>query len=157
MKVGLDTSILAAAEGIRGAPLQRAAVAVIRDLPHDSVVVPAYALGELFTVLVRSGTRSEVEARNSCLAWRDSFAVPALSSDIAVTATQLVGVRGLTYWEAVVISTVAAADCRLVLSDTLPDGFTWGTVTVTNPFEAMRHPLLEAILRAGRDVLQQTR
>lgn len=151
MKVGLDTSVLAAAEGLRGAFRQQAAVSVIHDLPHDSVVVPAYVLGELFTVLVRSGRRSETDARNNCLAWRDSFAVPAISGDIVLVATQLTGDRGLRYWEAVVMASAAAAECRLVLSDTLPEGFTWGTVTATNPFVGKRHPLLEAIIRAGRD------
>ena len=47
-----------------------------------------------------------------------------------------------------VVILVAAADagCRLLLSEDLQEGFTWSGVTVTNPFSATRHPLLEAML-----------
>jgi predicted nucleic acid-binding protein len=41
----------------------------------------------------------------------------------------------------------ADADCRLVLSEDLQEGFTWRGVTVTNPFGAERHPLLDAWLQ----------
>jgi hypothetical protein len=34
----------------------------------------------------------------------------------------------------------------LLLSEDLQDGFTWGGVTVANPFAARRHALLESLL-----------
>ncbi len=37
----------------------------------------------------------------------------------------------------------AEAGCRLLLSEDLQEGFTWGGVTVVNPFAATVHPLLE--------------
>ncbi|MCC6387430.1 MAG: PIN domain-containing protein [Dehalococcoidia bacterium] len=156
MKVGIDTDVLAAAEGIRGASRQAAAVAIIRDLPHDSIIVPAPALGELFTLLTRPGVRSASEARAACLGWRDAFAIQAVSSDIVLTATHLVGESGLEIRDAIVMSSVAAADCRLVLSEGLPDGFTWGVVTAVNPFARTRHPLLEFILRSAKVSSQPT-
>ncbi|TIP50920.1 MAG: PIN domain-containing protein, partial [Mesorhizobium sp.] len=39
--------------------------------------------------------------------------------------------------------------CRLLLSEDLQDGFTWGGVTVVNPFASPRHALLDALLGTG--------
>lgn len=56
----------------------------------------------------------------------------------------------LGIWDALILSAAADAGCRLLLSEDLQDGFTWGGVTVANPFAASRHPLLEALLSEGR-------
>ena len=42
----------------------------------------------------------------------------------------------------------AEAECRLLLSEDLEEGFTWRGVTVTNPFAPTLHPLLASLLRA---------
>jgi hypothetical protein len=39
----------------------------------------------------------------------------------------------------------------LLLSEDLQDGFSWAGVTVTNPFAATCHPLLEDALLGGAD------
>ena len=39
----------------------------------------------------------------------------------------------------------AQAGCRLLLSEDLQEGFTWGAVTVVNPFSSQRHALLNAL------------
>lgn len=51
----------------------------------------------------------------------------------------------LGWWDAVVLSAAADARCRLLLSEDLQEGFTWGGVTVTNPFSSSCHPLLQAM------------
>jgi len=48
------------------------------------------------------------------------------------------------------LSAAAAADCRLLLTEDLQDGFTWRGVTVTNPFVPTRHELLSALLEDGK-------
>jgi hypothetical protein len=35
------------------------------------------------------------------------------------------------------------------LSEDLQEGFTWGGVTVINPFASPQHPLLQALLEEG--------
>jgi predicted nucleic acid-binding protein len=52
----------------------------------------------------------------------------------------------LGIWDAVILCAAAEAGCRLLLSEDMQDGFIWQGVTVTNPFAASRHPLLEAML-----------
>ena len=53
----------------------------------------------------------------------------------------------LAFWDALILSAAADADCRLLLSEDLRDGFTWSGVTVTNPFASSRHPLLTSLTK----------
>lgn len=63
-----------------------------------------------------------------------------------LNATDLATDHNLRIWDAVVLSASAEAGCRLLLSEDLQEGFTWRGVTVTNPFAATKHVLLEALL-----------
>jgi len=68
-----------------------------------------------------------------------------------INATDLASDHGLTIWDSVILAASAEAQCRLLLSEDLQDGFTWGGVTVTNPFAPALHPLLAASLAAIED------
>lgn len=70
------------------------------------------------------------------------------SATAMVNATDLASDHGLTIWYSIVLAASAEAECRLLLSEDLQEGFTWRGVTVTNPFAATRHPLLAALLTA---------
>jgi predicted nucleic acid-binding protein len=80
------------------------------------------------------------------LSWRDAYAVVETSAAVIVNATDLASDHGLTIWDSVVLAASAEAECRLLLSEDLQDGFTWRGVTVTNPFAATLHPILAALL-----------
>ena len=54
----------------------------------------------------------------------------------------------LFMWDAVMVAAAAHARCRLLLSEDLQEGFTWGGVTVVNPFARVRHPLLARVMGA---------
>ena len=56
--------------------------------------------------------------------------------------------RGLTIWDSVVLAASAEAECRLLLSEDLQEGFTWRGVTVANPFAPVLNPILAAMLAA---------
>lgn len=70
------------------------------------------------------------------------------SPAVMLTAAGLAADHELGIWDAVILSAAAASGCRLLISEDLLDGFTWGGVTVTNPFSRTRHPLLSALLNA---------
>jgi predicted nucleic acid-binding protein len=53
MRIGLDTNVLAYAEGVNGAGMRDKTLDLIQRLPMGAVVIPVQALGELFNVLVR--------------------------------------------------------------------------------------------------------
>ena len=70
-----------------------------------------------------------------------------LTPNVMVAALDLATDHQLAIWDAVIISAASQAGCRLLLSEDLHDGFSWGGVTVVNPFASPRHELLESLLR----------
>ncbi len=150
MRVALDTNVLAYAEGINGPAMKKAALSLIERLPPASVVVPVQALGELFNVLTRKAKRPRASARSAILGWGDAFTLAETSPGVMMNAADLATDHQLGIWDAVILCSAAEAECRLLLSEDLQDGFTWHGVTVTNPFLPKPHLLLEALL-ADRD------
>lgn len=146
MRLALDTNVLVYAEGVDGPERQQQALAILERLPYDGTFLPVQALGELYNVLVRKARRSRVEARLKILSWRDAFRLIETSVPIMLSAADLAADHQLMIWDAVILSAAADAECRLLLSEDLHDGFTWGGVSVTNPFALTLHPLLEAAL-----------
>jgi predicted nucleic acid-binding protein len=148
VRVGLDTNVLAYAEGVNGAAMKRVALDLVRTLPEGAALLPVQTLGELYHVLVRKAGRSRERARAAILSWRDAFPVIETSDAVMLGAADLATDHQLTIWDAVILSASAEAGCRLLLSEDLQQGFTWKGITVTNPFSSPVHPLLEALLAA---------
>lgn len=147
MRVALDTNILAHAEGVNGFKRRDPALDLIRTLPRQATMIPVQVLGELFNVLVRKAARSRSDARDALLSWRDTFPVIETSPEIMQAAADLATDHQLGIWDAVILSVASQAGCRLLLSEDLQDGFTWGGVTVVDPFASQQHALLDALLR----------
>ena len=120
---------------------------------------PVHVLGELFNVLTTKAGRSRAKAREAVLRWGDTFPLIETSSSVQLLAMDLVVDHHMGIWDALVLSAAADANCRLLLSEDLQDGFTWSGVTVSNPFSTKRHPLLDAVLSSGHanDVQRRTR
>lgn len=146
MRLALDTNVLVHAEGVNGIGKRDAALDLVRCLPQAAVVVPVQVLGELFNVLVRKAGRSKPEAREALLGWQDVFPVAATSPETMLAAADLSADHGLGIWDALILAVASRSGCRLLLSEDLQDGFTWGGVTVANPFRLQRHALLDALL-----------
>jgi predicted nucleic acid-binding protein len=146
VRAAFDTNVLASAEGINGQERRDDAVALIRRLPPEAAVIPVQVLGELFNLLTGKGARSCSEARGAMLSWRDTFPTVATSPETMLMAADLSTDHQMGIWDAVILSAAAQAGCRLLLSEDLHEGFTWGGVTVVNPFSSPRHALLQALL-----------
>ena len=146
MRVALDTNLLVYAEGVNGDAKEKLAEQVIRKLPVDTTFVPVQVLGELFRVLVHKAGRKPRAARASLLSWQSSFPVIDTSHSILLAGVDLSVDHGLNVWDAVVLAAAASAGCRLLLSEDMQEGFTWGGVTVVNPFAAKRNELLAGLL-----------
>jgi predicted nucleic acid-binding protein len=136
VRVALDTNVLVYAEGVNGSSRQQAALAVLRALAAEEVVVPTQALGELFVVLTRKAQRPAAEARAAVLGWSDSYALAATTPDVMFEAMEIVTTHRLALWDAVMLAAAAQAGCRQLLSEDMQDGFTWRGVTIRNPFTA---------------------
>lgn len=146
MRVALDTNFLVYAEGFNDLARCDAARDIVRRLPRSNTFLPVQVLGELFNVLTRKARRPANEARESILGWCDTFSTIETSSAALLAAMDLAVDHQLSMWDAIIVSVAAEANCRLLLSEDMRDGFTWRGVSVTNPFTTTRHPLLDAIL-----------
>lgn len=146
MRIALDTNVLAYVEGINGTPRKKAALEIVEKFPISDVFVPVQALGELFHVLVRKAALPPKQARAAILSWGDAYTLIETSTSVLLAAADLAADHNLTIWDAIMLSSAAAAGCRLLLSEDLQDGFTWHGVTVTNPFAAKKHELLAGLL-----------
>ena len=146
MRVALDTNILAYAEGIDDEARREAAIALMARIPQLTVFLPTQVLGELFTVLMRKGRYSAERARETVLGWVDSFPLIETSQAVLFSAMDLAATRQFSIWDAVILAAAAQAECRLLLSEDMQQGFTWNGVTIANPFSKTPHPLLEAML-----------
>jgi predicted nucleic acid-binding protein len=147
LRVALDTNVLAYAEGVGDTAKRNTALDVIGHLPEGAAALPVQALGELYNVLTRKAGRSRAVARRAILAWRDSFPLIGTTPAVMLSASDLAVDHKLSIWDAVILAAAAEDGCRLLLSEDLQEGFTWGGVTVTNPFAARPHPLLETWLQ----------
>jgi predicted nucleic acid-binding protein len=148
VRAALDTNVLAYAEGVEGHARRDVALELLRCLPQERAVLPVQVLGELFNVLIRKAGRSRHDARDSVLAWRDAFPLVETSPDVMLAAADLAIDHRLGIWDAVIFAATSKVGCRVLLSEDLQEGFTWGGVTVVNPFASARHPLLRALLAA---------
>jgi predicted nucleic acid-binding protein len=127
--------------------VKRDAVAeLLAALPPSSVVIPVQALGELFNVMVRKAGRPRLDAGQVLLGWQDTYATIPTTPEVMSAAVNLVTDHQFTMWDAVILAAASQAGCRLLLSEDLQDGFTWGGVTVVNPFVAPRHALLTILV-----------
>ncbi|MBA3269353.1 MAG: PIN domain-containing protein [Acidobacteria bacterium] len=142
MRVALDTNVLAYAEGTNGIARRDTALEIIDRLRGEEVLLPTQVLGELFAVLVRKAGRSRSASKRAVLEWGDWFPLIETSPEVLLAATDLASDHQFTIWDGIVLAAAADARCRLLLSEDLQDGFTWGGVTVANPFAASLHPLL---------------
>ena len=146
MRVALDTNVLAYAEGINGAERRNSALDLVQRLPQEAAVIPVQVLGELFNVLVRKAGKSRAEAREALLSWGDTFPVVETTPEVMLSAADLATDHQFGIWDAVILSAASEAGCRLLLSEDLQEGFTWGGVTIVNPFASPQHSLLTALL-----------
>jgi predicted nucleic acid-binding protein len=145
VRLALDTNILVYAEGINGAERQAAALSVLRSLKDADIILPVQVLGELFHVLIRKGGRTAEAARETILTWREACVLIETSPAVLLRAMDLVVDHQLGTWDSVILAAAADAECQLLLSEDMQDGFIWGGVTVANPFAATPHPALQAL------------
>jgi predicted nucleic acid-binding protein len=146
VRVALDTNVLAYAEGVNGTARKRDALDLIQRLPAGSALLPVQTLGELFQLLVRKANRTPAQARTAILGWRDAFPLIETSESAIVGAAELAATHRFSFWDGVVLASAAEGGCRLLLTEDLQEGFTWNSVTVTNPFAMSPHPLLTNLL-----------
>lgn len=146
MRVALDTNFLIYAEGINDPVRRDIARDIVRRLPAADTFVPVQVFGELFRMLTRKAGYDAANARATVLNLRDIYVPLDTSQENLLSAMDLACNHQFTIWDAIIVSTAAQANCRLLLSEDLQDGFIWRGLTIVNPFLSSKHPVLEALL-----------
>lgn len=148
MRIAIDTSILAYAEGVNDIGRQKASRTILAGLLQHQLTMPVHVAGELFHVLVRKMGLDQRQARAVVIEWQARFADRPVTTDaVFETALDLAADHGLQIFDAIILAASAEAGCRLLLSEDMQDGFVWRGVTVVNPYAATLHPLLADALR----------
>ena len=142
MKLALDTNVLVYAEGWGDTARCQRARELLAALDPADVLLPVQVLGELHRVLTGKAKRTAQQARNAILSWCDTYASADTTLATMLSAHDLAADHQLGTWDAVVLATAAGAQCRVLLSEDFQAGFTWGGVTVVNPFDDPLSPLL---------------
>jgi predicted nucleic acid-binding protein len=146
VRFALDTNVLAYAEGVNGPAMAKIAWELIARLHGSSTFLPAQVVGELFHLLVRKAEFAPKRAQAALMDWQDAFPVIETSQPVILAALDLAVRHRLRIWDSLVLSAAASANCRLLLSEDLHDGFTWSGVTVVNPFAPKPNALLAELL-----------
>jgi predicted nucleic acid-binding protein len=147
INVAVDTNILVYAEELQDTSKRKAAVDLLEQLPAETTLIPVQVLSELYRVLTGKARRSRAAARDAIFRWGDTFPLIETSPEVLMAALDLAATHRLYIWDAVVLAAAADARCRLLLSEDFQEGFSWSGVTVSNPFSANRHLLLEGLLK----------
>ena len=146
MRTAIDTNILVYAEGVNGLDRRQAALNVLRRLPIAAVLLPIQALGELYNVLIRKAGYATADVRARLVGWSMSYPTADTTRSALIAAADLAATHRLGIWDSIMIAVAAENGCQLLLSEDLQDGFIWSGLTVANPFSAVPHPLLTALL-----------
>lgn len=146
MRLALDTNILVYAEGVNGKPRQQTSLELISRVPRASTFIPVQVLGELFRVLASKARVSPKTVQSRIATWQASFPLIETSPSVLSSAIELAVQHRLGIWDAVVLSAASEAECRVLLSEDMQDGFAWHGVTVVNPFAGKRNELLSGLL-----------
>lgn len=142
MNVAFDSNVLVYAERYGDEAREWTARALIGALPGIRTFIPLQVLGELFNVLVRKARRDPELVHRRIAAYADAANVIETSGAAFFRASSLAAQHRLQIWDAVIVATAEQAGCRILLSEDMQDGFTWGGLTVVNPFLDKPNPLL---------------
>ncbi len=97
-------------------------------------VISAQVLGETFVTLVKKYHRDSDEAANE-IRQLTQFRVVDLTAALVLRGLEIKAQFGLSYWDSLIIAAAERASCKVVFSEDLNDGQTYGSVLVMNPFK----------------------
>jgi predicted nucleic acid-binding protein len=151
-RVALDSNILVYLAGVSHVAADDVKVerarAVVESLSGAAVVAPVQALGELFVVLRRSGVPAE-KAREKIADMSQAFATPPSEPGTLLAAADLAVDHKLQFWDAMIVTAAADADCALLLSEDMQHGFMTRGLTIVNPLTETPDPRLAALIEGG--------
>jgi len=147
-RFALDTNLLAYSRDDSAPTKQSRAREVIgRAIVGQRCVLSMQAIGELYASLRRRNAVPVAVAVQTVREMTALFEIVGIAPDDAERALEQTLVGRASYWDALMIATVARAGCVALLTEDMQDGAVHGGVTILNPFAGDRLPAeIEALL-----------
>lgn len=145
MRVAVDTNILVHAEGLNGAAKANVARAVLSRVLAEAYL-PVQVAAEFYNVLTLKAGLPRAEAGEIVAALVETTRPLPTSDAVLMDAIALASRSSLRVFDCIILAAAAAADCAVLVSEDMQDGFVHRGVTVVDPFAATPHPLLTSLL-----------
>lgn len=134
-----DTNVLAYAAGLRRIDADEAKIAhatgLLRAFILDQeLVIPVQVLAELHHLLRRKSGLPADEVVRIVGEYSSGAAVVPTDEDVLANAFELSAQHDFQTYDAIILAAAAEADCEVLYSEDLQDGFVWRGVRVVNPF-----------------------
>jgi predicted nucleic acid-binding protein len=132
----LDTNVLVYADSGDDAPRQARAIALIASLRQQGqAVLSTQVLQEFVNVALRK-LKLPAALVHERLAFYRRFEVVPTTPELIAGALDLHLLRGLSFYDALIVQAAVVSGCQRVLSEDLQDGALLGGVRIENPFAA---------------------
>jgi predicted nucleic acid-binding protein len=131
----LDTNIVVCANDTRDKRKQKRCIEIIEQaLTTGDAAVSTQVLFEYASVaLTKLGQSATVVRRQIELL--STLPVVPQSAALAIRATEIKELYGLSFWDAAIVAAAAAAECSQILSEDMNAGQTYCGVRLVNPFK----------------------
>ncbi len=131
----VDTNVWVYAVDAADLAKRERALEVTTPVAGRDLVVSTQVLSEFYTVVTRK-LAEPVSAEDGEEMVRQLSALPLVSIDRPLVLAAISASRQwqISIWDALIIRAAEVAGCRVLLSEDLSDGATYGSIVVENPF-----------------------
>lgn len=134
MRSLLDTNVLVYADAADEPSKQQRAITLITTLRGaGTAVLSTQVLQEYVNVAIRK-LRLPHDLIRERLAFYRRFEVVTTSADLLAAALDLHVLRGVSFYDALIVQAAAVSGCQRLLSEDMTHGATLGGVRIENPF-----------------------
>lgn len=133
-RFSLDTNILVYAVDTLEQERHRRATWVMERARVLPCVLAVQSLGEFHAATTRKGLLTRGEAALMVRSWMTMFPVVGNDAEALALALPAVEAGRFSYWDALLLATLAGAGCTTLLSEDMADGSSLAGVTARNPF-----------------------
>jgi predicted nucleic acid-binding protein len=146
----LDTNILVYSVDRDAGDRHHLAKEIMLRAPLSDCMIALQALSEFYAAATRKRRMPPAKAALQVGYWLSLFP-PVAATPSAIRAALQVAAAGLaSYWDALLVASVAEAGCAAILTEDMTDGSTLLGVRIVNPFDgaALSRPA-ESLLRGA--------
>ena len=134
-RVFLDTNIIVYAHDFDEPHKQTIAKDLLScALRKRKGVISTQVMGETFVSLIKKIGIEPADATDE-IRKLTRFRVVELSAALVLRGLEIKAQFGLSYWDSLIIAAAERASCKVIFSEDLNDGQTYGSVLVMNPFK----------------------